>query len=412
MRGWGRALRRAVAGWYASKTPRELSYQVTKYAQRNGWTHRDALRLAHPKTADAERDALYRYITQQTLPASPIKGGAEGGGVDWKDYLEAVEAVKLETKVQKVIEAITRYKLPREVLPTEMLNKPEVWEALLQSMPLTAVIRNLATMTRVGLLTPMSTAATTVAERLGDAAYLKASRIHPIAVLAALVTYQSGRGVRGKGNWVSVQSIVDALDGAFYLSFDNVPLSSERVVLALDVSGSMSMGMVGGVPGLTPRIASAAMALVTAARMPNHAIVGFSAAGGGFGGRWGGGTPGLAPIKVSPRQRLDDVVKTISSIPMGGTDCSLPMRWALEQGLETDAFVIYTDNETWFGDIHPAQALREYRRKQAIAAKLVVVAMLANAFSIADPNDAGMLDVVGFSTDTPALMADFIGNRP
>ena len=54
--------------------------------------------------------------------------------------------------------------------------------------------------------------------------------------------------------------IVDALDGAFYLAFGNVVPSGKRLVLALDVSGSMTMGAVAGVPGLTPRIASAAMA--------------------------------------------------------------------------------------------------------------------------------------------------------
>jgi 60 kDa SS-A/Ro ribonucleoprotein len=33
--------------------------------------------------------------------------------------------------------------------------------------------------------------------------------------------------------------------------------------------------------------------------------------------------------------------------------------------------------------------------------------MVSNGFSIADPADAGMLDVVGFDTATPQLVADF-----
>ncbi|MEZ4608010.1 MAG: hypothetical protein R2865_14790 [Deinococcales bacterium] len=45
-----------------------------------------------------------------------------------------------------------------------------------------------------------------------------------------------------------------------------------------------------------------------------------------------------------------------------------------------------------------------------ISAKLIVVGMVVNNFSIADPNDTGMLDVVGFSTDTPSVIADFIRN--
>ena len=78
---------------------------------------------------------------------------------------------------------------------------------------------------------------------------------------------------------------------------------------------------------------------------------------------------------------------------------------ALER--EVDTFVVYTDSETWTGDVHPVQALRDYRRASGIDARLVVVGMVSSGFSIADPADAGMLDVVGFDMATPALVADF-----
>jgi 60 kDa SS-A/Ro ribonucleoprotein len=32
---------------------------------------------------------------------------------------------------------------------------------------------------------------------------------------------------------------------------------------------------------------------------------------------------------------------------------------------------------------------------------------VSNGFTIADPSDAGMLDVVGFDTATPSIIADF-----
>ena len=82
---------------------------------------------------------------------------------------------------------------------------------------------------------------------------------------------------------------------------------------------------------------------------------------------------------------------------MGGTDCALPMKWALNHKVEADVFVVYTDSETWAGEPHPAQALRCYRDKMGIAAKMIVVGMTSNGFSIADPNDAGMLDVEGLT---------------
>ena len=81
--------------------------------------------------------------------------------------------------------------------------------------------------------------------------------------------------------------------------------------------------------------------------------------------------------------------------------------YATEHGLEVDTFVVYTDNETWAGNIHPHQALVEYRQRTGIDAKLVVVGMTATGFSIADPEDAGMLDVVGFDAAVPSLITEF-----
>jgi 60 kDa SS-A/Ro ribonucleoprotein len=78
---------------------------------------------------------------------------------------------------------------------------------------------------------------------------------------------------------------------------------------------------------------------------------------------------------------------------------------ALER--EIDTFVILTDSETWAGHVHPSQALANYRQASGIDARLVVVGMVANEFSIANPADPGMLDVVGFDTATPQLISDF-----
>jgi len=203
-----------------------------------------------------------------------------------------------------------------------------------------------------------------------------------------------------------VPQVVDALDGAFYLAFGNVTPTGKRTLLALDVSGSM-VAPVHGLPFVSCREASAAMAMVTAATEPEYRMVAFtngpypslhSAMGYGA---------GLTPLAVSPRQRLDDVMATITALPMGGTDCALPMVMATRERWAVDTFVVYTDSETWAGAIHPAQALREYRERMGIAAKLVVVAMASNGFSIADPDDAGMLDVVGFDTATPQVIAEF-----
>jgi 60 kDa SS-A/Ro ribonucleoprotein len=62
LRGWGRGLRTAVGKWYLEKDADALAYQAVKYQQRDGWSHKDLLRLAHPSTKDAEQDAVLRWM--------------------------------------------------------------------------------------------------------------------------------------------------------------------------------------------------------------------------------------------------------------------------------------------------------------------------------------------------------------
>lgn len=403
MRGWGRALKSAVRGWYEAKPAEKLARQVTKYAQRNGWSHRDLLRLTHPKAENGDKDFVYKYAVGKF-------GGLDGDfpttptGI----YLATVEKVKV-VPTRELPGWIKQLDLPREVLPTEALTDKGVWAALFEKMPMTAMIRNTATMTRVGLIEPLSKAAGEFATRVTDRERLKSARIHPVQVLAAQVTYASGKGARGSNTWTPVQSVADALDKAFYLAFDAVEPTGKRIMLAVDVSGSMNSGTICGVPNLTPRHGAAAMSLVIANTEPNNAIYGFTAGRGRGGYSYSRSNPdGFIPLAISPRQRLDDVMRYMSGLDFGGTDCSLPIRHALDKGLVLDAFIVLTDNETWAGNQHPVEALREYRKKYNPNAKLIVVGMTATGFSIADPNDPGMLDVVGFSTDTPSVISDFI----
>lgn len=407
-RGWGRGLRGAVASWYTAKDPRELAYQLVKYQARGGWSHRDLLRLSHPKPRG--RDPMAKDLNRALLAYAAGKQG--DGWLPPERELEPVyafEAAKRAATVEEVVRLIRDHGLVRECVKTEYLNDPRVWDALLERMPLTAMVRNLATMTRVGLLKPLSAAADKVAAELGDAGRLRASRLHPMALLLALKTYASGRGVKSGQAWSPVAQVVDALDAAFYAAFANVEPAGKRWLLALDVSGSMGAA-VAGTP-LTCREASAALALVTMAAERQSHCVAFTTTGwtGGLTGQYAhmGYQNGVAPLPISPRQRLGDAVAAVSGLPFGGTDCALPMLYALEHGVEADVFVVLTDSETWAGNVHPCQALRAYREKTGIPAKLIVVGMVANGFSIADPGDAGMLDVVGFDAAVPALMADF-----
>ena len=389
-RGWGRGLRRAVADWYTSKDADQAAFQAVKYRQREGWSHRDLLRLAHPVTLDPALKATFDWIcrgaTSDGTPA--LIGGFLAAQADGAD----------------VPSLVREHRLTWEMLPDAALNDPATWDALLDAgMGQTALMRQLPRLTRIGLLPQIGGRTSEVAQLLTDRDRLKRGRVHPVNVLVAQRTYASGRSARGAGEWEPTRRIVDALDAAFYEAFGAVDPSGKRTMLALDVSGSMT-AQVANMP-LSAREASAALALVQLATEPVAAAYGFTA--GMVGINYSRGRDEISPLTLSPRQRLDDAIRSVSGLPFGGTDCALPMTHATKHGLGVDHFVVYTDSETWAGDVHPHQALREYRQQSGIDAKLTVVGMTATNFTIADPSDAGMLDVAGFDSAVPNLIADF-----
>ena len=390
MRGWGPGLRRAITEWYM-KWPQveDVAYQIIKYRSRHGWTHRDLLRKSHP-VVTGEMNDLFGWVTQ----------GTELPDTEAFRMVHAYEQAKTAT-TDELVELIQKHNLSWEMVPAEKMGEDEVWRALFERMPMMALVRNLGNLTARNIIKPLSDEATRTVERINRLE----GQLHPISVLSALLTYKNGRGARGSNTWSPVQPVTDALDRAFERSFNFAPQTNKRFYLALDVSGSMTWGEIAGVPGLTPRDGAAAMAVAIARREPNYHIAAF--ASGSRGSGLYGRRADMIPVNISASTTFADAVKETDALMMGGTDCALPMLDATEKQLPVDCFVVLTDSETWAGRIHPIQALKDYRKKMGIPAKLVVVAMTSNGFTIADPDDAGMLDVVGFDSAAPQLIADF-----
>lgn len=425
---WSAGLRRAVGRWYTEKDPGKLALQLVKYRNREGWTHRDVLRKAHVGAnghaaieSNAHRDLIDWAVhrTKTGLKKDDVLEPENGH----MRLIKGFEKVQKADTPEKVIKAIRNYGLPWEAVPPQFVNDVEVRYELLKGMPVGALVRQLGLLTDLGVLAPLSAGLDIALRRLRDPEAVKFSRIHPISVLLALKTYESGRGERR--TWRPLPQIVDALDDCFYLAFGNVEGTGKRRMIALDVSGSMSGSKtsggffgnfpdVPGFPGLSPREAAAAMAMVSMKTGDPYEIVAFTSQRSTSQRRQYSHYrdvpevfPGLSSLSYSPRQRLDDICKDTESMFPGGTDCSLPMRYAAQMRREVDVFEIYTDSDTWQGEIHASQALQGYRKAMGINAKLVVVAMTATNYSIADPRDAGMLDVAGFDAATPNIISAF-----
>ena len=289
-------------------------------------------------------------------------------------------------------------KIQREHLPTELLNTPQIWNTLLAGMGMTALVRNLGKLSQVGVASSRSQ---DIIKMLGDPKNVKESKIHPLQVLVGMKTYSQGKGDLGSMTWPVNSYITTALSTTFRQAFGNITPTGKRFMIGLDVSGSMSMCMCAGAKNITPREGSVAMAMMTlhAEGAQNVHIYGFSNIFYNFNG------------KIRPEMTIQDAIKA-TDVPFGATDCALPMTEALKMythnGVGIDVFCVYTDSETYAPTVHPQVALEQYRQVTGIDAKLIVVGMVANQLTIADPKDKNTLNLAGFDTSTPELISMFI----
>ena len=517
-KGWGTGFRRTMAHYYLSHTGRELAYHMTKYQNREGWTHADMIRMLHINPATLVDDGarlMFDYVmmkyarksktpSEKTLaelasdkvvispnPFKPLtkaefveklnaistppiptcesvatvdpqqKPFAQHGGVsstsakvagfvsaltsclpsskpklvaaappkkddDDDDVVVISDETGTSTKkappmsqLQQVAhflkhlhalhEAGERKDIPlacslirsgrlvREHVPTTLFGSKEIWLTLLETMPLEALLRNLGKLTQIGVVDVKYKEIE--ARFLNQEEILKA-RIHPIKVLVASKIYKNGCGDMGSLTWTPNIYITVALTQLFKLSYGTITPTGQRIMLGIDVSGSMSSVVLGS-KVLTCRDASIAMALIYLETETNVSAVAFSNTL----------TDLTAPSSKNHLRRgmtLDQALSATHGMSFSTTDCVLPILHAMKNNILIDTFIMLTDNETFAPSEHPQSALIRYRELTGIQAKLIVIGMTGNCFTIVDPNDRNTLNLAGFDTSTPEIASMFM----
>ncbi len=511
-KGWGAGFRRAISQYYTSRNGRDLAFQMTKYQNREGWTHADIIRMIHidPTTlADDGARLMFDYVmmknarkakvpsektlaalkasgkcilpnpfkaptkeeflaklnsietppipTQKTLAqfatqtvavaataatkslvggfvaavtsvmpsaaatSKPVVAAAvadsdddeEGGGAGKKQHhheltqlqqvahllkhLHAVHEAGESKNVPLACALIRSGRLVREHIPTSLFASREIWATLLETMPLEALLRNLGKMTQNGVAGDKYKE---IVARMSDQTAILKARIHPIKVLVASKVYKNGHGDLGSLSWVPNSFISNAFTTLFRLSYGNITPTGQSIMVAVDVSGSMSSAVLGS-KVLTCRDASIAMALLYLETEKNVSVVGFSA----------GLTDMSGPSSRNQLRRgmtIDEGLAATNGMAFSSTDCVLPIHHAIKHNLKFDAFIVLTDNETYAPNEHPQSALVRYRQMMGTETKLIVIGMTGNCFTIVDPTDRKTLNLAGFDTSTPEIASMFL----
>lgn len=383
LRGFGKVVREAGKNWLSREDVKGLAYQLLKYQQRYEFSHRDALRLFHVKPHTEDHQQLFGWVMKgwEELPAEiPSEALAQIWWYEW-----------LKRNPDKTHEAISQGHLTHEMAsPVGKMDK-QAWQLLFNEMPITAMLRNLGSLTELGVLRADEPAnVDRVAAVLNDKQRLRKGRIHPIDVLKALKTYQSGGKLgRSQKTWNPVPRIVDILEKAVELSFDVVEPTGSVFMHAVDVSGSMSGGVVQSV-GLTCCEIATTMALVTAKAEKNYMLRGFATE--------------FRDLGISSKDTFSSAVAKASNQNFGGTDATVAYDWMIQNKFKADVICFWTDSESWAGYKHPSQALAHYRQKVNPNIKAVYVTLAPYRITLVDPTDPLSWDLAGFDPGTPRII--------
>lgn len=383
LRGFGKVIREVGKNWLSRENVQGLAYQLLKYQQRNGFSHRDALRLFHVKPPTEDHRQLFEWVVKgwEELPEEiPSAALAQIWWYEW-----------LKRNPERTHEAIANGHLTHEMAaPVGKMDK-QAWQLLFNEMPIGAMLRNLGSLTELGVLRADERANLQRVEAvLNSKEHLRKGQIHPIDVLKALKTYKSGGSLgRSQKTWKAVPRIVDILEKAVELSFEVVEPTGKVFLHAVDISSSMSYGVVNSV-GLSCCEIATTMALVTAKAEKNYMIRGFSTQ--------------FIDLGITSKDSFSSALSKASNQNFGGTDASVAYDWMIKNKFKADVVCFWTDSESWAGRRHPSEALAEYRQKVNPNLKAVYITLAPYGITLVDPKDPLSWDLAGFDPGVPRLI--------
>lgn len=440
--GWGRMRRRAIANFYMdeNKDPSRLLYLCSKYKKRCNWSHREALKYSHPKhdQLSPDRKLVIDYCkrgfkennmqgtslagtSQETSrviekikvldEVSKLKPNNDGDEDKLLNYLKeySVRGPNVESypytfgteQPENSFHKKEPFHLVREHIPTGFLKLKRVWVELLMDMPIFAMLRNLGKMSSIPGMFDGNDGIEKITNILNSDAMIRAN-IHPISILKALKVYSSGKGDKGKLTWTPNDSIVEALNKAFFISFKKVKKFYEtrkKYLICLDISETMFD--TDSKKTITPAEISMAMAMATKHFEGDGDVntLGFI------------GANGFVELKetLDNIESLDEALNLSIALkeayePTGSFNYSSPLIYADTLDLNPDCVIIYTD-----GINNDASSVQNYLEEFNIRrgdTKLILCSL--NKEILIHDNSENILKIVGFDYTVPSVIKEFV----
>lgn len=412
LKGWPRTHRRHIAAWYTENPEYQndflqLARHVTKYRCRHGISHRKVIRSCHPKPPNEKFDFIFRYVAKGLKKADAKYSGQVSVATrvfsgECEDFIRDYETMKSgRASLDHVIKTIKIWRLTWEHVPATFLELPEVWKTLLlqTQMPVTALIRNLVKMTRLGILQPDSEGERMVCTKLNDPNILEQTKIHPFHVLTALAAYRRGKKEkRGKAlTWAVSDRIMQALY-QFFLHSHALSPTEKRLLLAIDVTMEMEKPV--GSSCLTTKEAAVGLAVALHQNANKAETVTFGKVTNKF--------------EIQPQnQSAFDIESTLESIHHQTAEetvkpnYSSPFMHAKQKSEGYDGLILLTSQVNAEEATTIRNSFQEYKKENNPQAKCVIITY-CHSEHVGSENDSDILEVEGVDSCAAKDMMDFI----
>lgn len=337
----GRAVKRQVARFLNNVS----EYWAIKYNGRGrGYSLGDIVKTVHPKPINDKQKAIFAYLVGKEFNKTQVP------------QISAYEALKKTTDTKEQIALIQEGRLPHEVVTGVIKPDKEIWNAILHQMPIFALLRNLNTLDRAGILDENREY---IASILNDPERLKKSKILPFRFVTAFHQVEKA--------WVK-----DVLRQAVELTFDNLPDIPGKTAVFLDVSGSME--------GEYLRIGSVfAIALYKKTK--------------GNGIFWTFNTEVYDPHP----SMYDSILTQAERIEAGGgTDTGAPVEKLRKENVYVDNIIIITDEQQNSGSPFYKE-LEKYRRSINPNTKAFIIDIAPYRSAMVPPTDKNTHYIYGWS---------------
>jgi 60 kDa SS-A/Ro ribonucleoprotein len=353
----GRAIKRSVGKWLSyhfGEKGINAEYWTIKYGsgQREGFTLADIVKTTHPTGMNKD---IANYILDKDARVTKAKTPK----LYWFDKLKSADST------ESMIKAITEGQLPHEVASTFAGSQKDVWGAIFPNLPIFALLRNLATLSRHGVL---KTSRKEVEAMFKDTDRIHKAKIFPFRFLDAY------NAIKEKvDSWV-LDSLRDGIDA----SFENIPDFPGTTAVFLDISGSMSSYLE----------QSALFGVCCALKGSNNKFYLFNTE--------------TTEARTSRRVPILDQAQKIHIA--GGTDVGSPFRRITKDREKVDNIILITDEQQNTGS--PAyRAFMVYRSTVNPKAKLFVVCVAPYRSSVIPKNTDDVWYIYGWNDNVLRYIA-------